>query len=55
MYTKIFKVWCNILNNKQMKKCRAEQPKKVGIHAVGGSGPQIQNLYLLTISDLWSI
>jgi hypothetical protein len=30
IYTKIFKVLCKILNNKQMKKCRAEQPKKGG-------------------------
>lgn len=29
--------------------------KRVGIYAVGGPGPQIRNLCLLTISDLWSI
>jgi hypothetical protein len=52
---KIFKVLCNILKKEQMKKCLTKQNKRVGIHAVGGPEPQTRNLYLLTISDLWSI
>jgi hypothetical protein len=51
---KNFKVFCNILKNKEMKNVQPSKLKRVGIHAVGGPEPQIRNLYL-TISVLWSV